>query len=700
MATHGDNDVEEYESDPDEIKRSLGMRRREASSDDDEEDESRTDRRAAAIRSDESDGQGGAADYGEDDDDFEEVEEEIYDEVDQERHNSEGERVDGYKVNGTNELGRSEVVGDDEGSNNGEGRAPEAGEEEKKENEPYAVPTAGAFYMHDDRFRAKGNLRPSRRTQGGRSLWESKEDTKWGHDKFEEVNTHERKYDEGRRGTPRGRYRARGRNRDSDRSYPRENRGSDRSFPRENRDSDRSHLRENRYSDRSHPRENKSRDFNHNENQNQTSKGFRGRGPRRYDPSMKNTSQAPPTHNKQSRKSLEKTSHTNSGRAFSTAKNVNTGPTPSANQVFASSLSSASPPFYPSGSSNNKDVAFTQKRDVHVHSGGGGGRNSRPSGTDESSLGSQANASSRGKNIVDSIGMDKLYGNDSYQGTHPRSQGRGVAAGGQVTAYRPVAPQMQGNRHSSHSEYQPVQRNSAQNQVQSSVQAPPKQLGQRSPPKTATSTNSYEHVEMIESLSELSISKGGKGKGSVVQGNGRGSFMYGGTQVMGSTGNMAVGRGGDQNFPTFLPMMQFGGAQHPGGIGVPAVGMAFPGYVGGGGNSEMTWLPVLTGAGGPYSPYFSMDALNNPRPSAPASSTGSSSKENITNEPNNEWKASQRHEQPVTEEPGQRQNKQTRRDELRPVKPGHKLSKPLKVVFMYDKHLVMLLQQHEKAIVA
>ena len=39
--------------------------------------------------------------------------------------------------------------------------------------------------------------------------------------------------------------------------------------------------------------------------------------------------------------------------------------------------------------------------------------------------------------------------------------------------------------------------------------------------------------------------------------------------------------------------MQFGG-QHPGGgIGVPAVGMAFPGYVAnpqlGLGNSEMTW---------------------------------------------------------------------------------------------------------------
>lgn len=38
--------------------------------------------------------------------------------------------------------------------------------------------------------------------------------------------------------------------------------------------------------------------------------------------------------------------------------------------------------------------------------------------------------------------------------------------------------------------------------------------------------------------------------------------------------------------------MPFGG-QHPGGMGLPALGMAFPGYVGqpqaGMGNSEMTW---------------------------------------------------------------------------------------------------------------
>lgn len=35
-----------------------------------------------------------------------------------------------------------------------------------------------------------------RRTHGGRKLWESKDDRKWGHDKFEEMTSQERHYDE------------------------------------------------------------------------------------------------------------------------------------------------------------------------------------------------------------------------------------------------------------------------------------------------------------------------------------------------------------------------------------------------------------------------------------------------------------------------------------------------------------------------
>lgn len=35
-----------------------------------------------------------------------------------------------------------------------------------------------------------------RRTLGGRKLWESKDDKKWGHDKFEEMTMEESHYDE------------------------------------------------------------------------------------------------------------------------------------------------------------------------------------------------------------------------------------------------------------------------------------------------------------------------------------------------------------------------------------------------------------------------------------------------------------------------------------------------------------------------
>ena len=37
---------------------------------------------------------------------------------------------------------------------------------------------------------------PNRRTHGGRKLWESKDDRKWGHDKFEEMSLHERHHEE------------------------------------------------------------------------------------------------------------------------------------------------------------------------------------------------------------------------------------------------------------------------------------------------------------------------------------------------------------------------------------------------------------------------------------------------------------------------------------------------------------------------
>ncbi|KAK9282022.1 hypothetical protein L1049_004933 [Liquidambar formosana] len=700
MAAVGEEETE-YESDPEEAKLSLAMRRREASDDEEEggrreEGPRRIDSRVGIGSDEESDGQGGAAEYDDEELEVEDEEEEIEDEVEDEGVEEEeevdvvGEDEEGYEEKGGEGVGEgggggaveAVVVKEAEGERRGSvgeaeaedvrdgDQVEEEEEEEKKENEPFAVPTAGAFYMHDDRFRDNAGGR-HRRTPGGRKLWESKDDRKWGHDKFEEMTLQERHYEEGRRNS-KNNYRGRGKNRGMDRGYVRGNRS-------------------------------KAYNNNNNNNQNQAPKGVRGRGSRRYEPPAKNRNEILPAQTKQSGKSLEKNSHTSSGRAFAPTSNIASDPVPARKNGFGSSLSSASPPFYPSGSSN-KDSALTQKRDVQV---GNANKNLRPSVIDESFSMPQSNALLRGKNIVDSVGMDKLYIDDSIsqaagkpstnlqlppsgssfintvQIPQSRAQGRGLGFSGQMP-FQTTPPHNQVNRVSPTPQIHAVQRSPpVQSRVQPSLQASSAQpLGQRlgngsqasSPPKAALSIKSFESGEM-ESPPESSKSKTalvGKGKGSV-QGSGRGSFLYNGAQVMGATGNMGGGHG-DQNFPgtpAFLPVMQFGG-QHPGGIGVPAVGMAFPGYVAqpqlGLGNSEMTWLPVLAGAAGALgatycSPYFPVDGSYHARPSGQTSSTGSSSKENNTSKPSNEWKPSQRPEL-VGEEFGQRQNKPRRYSEM------------------------------------
>lgn len=685
MATAVGEDETEYESDPEEAKLSLAMRRREASDDEEEEEEEeeeriddrvrRIDRREVIDSDGESDGQGGAADYDEEELEVEdeEEEEEIGDEevegVEEERH--EAKDHEGGRVDGSGMVEVVPMVKEAEGMRReSAGEAAETDDvqveneagEEKKENEPFSVPTAGAFYMHDDRFRDNAAGR-HRRTFNGRKLWESKDDRKWGHDKFEEMTMQERHYDEGRRGS-RGNYRGRGKNR-----------GTDRGFVRGG---------------------NRPKAYNNGNNQNQAPKTVRGRGPRRYEPPNTNRSEAPPTQNKHSGKFLEKASHTSSGRVFTPTSNIESDTAPARKNVIASSLNSASPPFYPSGASN-KEVTLAPK---HVQAGNTN-KNLRPSVMDESFSMPQSNPLLRGKNVVGSVGMDKLYIDDTNspavgkpsanlqlppsgsfinaaQTPHSRAQGRGFS--GQLP-FQPAALHNQANRSTPTVQLHAVQRSShAQSRVQPPLQASAQPMGQRtgngsqasSPPGTALSINSFESGEM-DSPPESSKSKTalvGKGKGSV-QGNGRGSFLYNGAQVIGSAGNMSVGRG-DQNFPggpAFLPVMQFGG-QHPGGMGVPAVGMAFPGYVGqpqGMGNSEMTWLPVLAGAAGALgatycSPYITVDGAYHARPSGQTSSSGSSSKE-ITDKASNDWKPSQRPEL-VGDEFGQRQNKPRRYSEM------------------------------------
>ncbi|XP_020964095.1 protein CASC3 [Arachis ipaensis] len=681
MGSGGEEDVE-YESDPEESKRALGMRRRVEASDDEGDAEAEAELEAEAkgadrrvICSDVSDGEGGVADYDEEEEeeelDEEEAEEEELDEEEEEDEVYEEERGidEGGGVNGSVAMPKGSD-GADEKPHLEEEDEEEGGEsgnkddEEKKENEPFAVPTAGVFYMHDDRFRDNAGAR-HRRMRGGRRLWESKDDRKWGHDKYEEITSQERHYKEGRK-LSRGNYRGgRGKSRGVGRGgYARGNR----------------------------------KGYENSGNQTQVPKAVvRGRGPRRYEPAMKNGDQTSQMQNRQSSsKPFEKTSHTSSGRTAGSTSNYESDPVPAAKKQVSSNLNYASPPFYPSGSSN-KEMNLASKRDVQT---GSTSRSGRPGVVEEGVSVQQNNSLLRGKNVVDTtIGMDKLYieesinpsvgkslnsmhavppgssGVNASQSSHSRAPLRGGAIPVQMN-FQPAIAHNQVNKFAPTQHQSTVQRNHAPARIPTTLQASAPQIGQRpgtgsqasSPPKTSVAISSLDSGE-IDATSESGKSKGalvGKGRGGS-QGSGRGSFVYGG--AMGAAGNMG-GNHGDPNFPAFLPVMQFGG-QHPGGIGVPAVGMAFPGYVAqpnGLGNSEMTWLPVLAGAAGALGatycpPYLTVDGAYHGRQSGQASATATSSKETDANKASSEWKPPQRAE-PVNDEFGQRQNKPRRYSEM------------------------------------
>ncbi|CAL0322026.1 unnamed protein product [Lupinus luteus] len=638
----------EYESDPEDAKRSLAMRRRREASDDEEtegEDDDGRDNNSdpRVIHSDDSEGEGGIADY---DDEEEELEEEEEDEgVEEGVYEERVVEEEGGVLNGALVLAKdSDAIGvntplEEENSENKDG-------EEKKENEPFAVPTAGAFYMHDDRFRDNAGAR-NRRMNGGGRLWESKDERKWGHDKFEEITLQERPYREGRRSS-RGNFRG--------------GHGKNRAIGRGG------HVRGDR------------REYSNNGSQGQVPKGaVRGRGPRRYEPANKKSNDpASQMQNKQSSKPLEKTSIVSSGRTLAPTSSSESDPAPARKQV-SSNLNYASPPFYPSGSSN-KDINLTTKGDVQT---GTTSRSFRP--INESFSVEQNNASLRGKNVVDSVSMDKLYVDESVNAsvrkpvnnlhmtppgasgvnashsTHVKAPGRGGPIPVQMN-YQPATSHSRANKIVP-TQFQAIQRTSAPGRTSTFVQAPASQLGHRPGSESQASSPTKTDSEELDTTSESGKSKGalvGKGRGAS-QSNGRG-LVYGGPM-----GNMGGGSHGDQNFPAFLPVMQFGG-QHPGGIGVPAVGMAFPGYVQpqhGLGSSEMTWLPVLAGAAGALGasycpPYLTVDGAYHARQSGQTSATGTASKENNAN---NELKTPPRPE-PVSDEFGQRQNKPRRYSEM------------------------------------
>ncbi|XP_010473002.1 PREDICTED: uncharacterized protein LOC104752533 isoform X2 [Camelina sativa] len=557
----------DYESDPEELNRSLATRRRVAS--DDEDDALNHNLVANPIDSDLSDDQQSAfldSDHdlvdGEDDSseaDFAQLDDDVEFVPDHDNTLAAADGTEDSAVSATDLVDGLE----------------------QKKKEPFAVPTAGAFYMHDDRFQEL-DAASNRRMRGGRRLWQSRDESKWGHDKYEELNTQEKQFD---RRTSRGRVRGRGQGRGQERGY---SRGTN------------------------------SKPFTGtgNGHQNQFPKAVtRGRGPRRYEVALKNGNQAPSVETKQSQNSFVKVSHANSGRPPTETPSLETEAIQAKKNVLASSLNSASPPFYPSGSSSN-----LAQKDLQIGIGG---------------LHINQNPTPSGKKFGNTKSSSSWV--RTAQPSQTTIHGREAPPPGKVLYQQ--SPN-QGDKVSSLMHIQGMPKGNDQSYTQPPGQAfdqhsAVNSLLPSSPPKTGSSKNQYISGG-IESAAETGALVA-KGKGSL-QPSGRGSFMYGGTQFMGTVGTMAAGHG-NSNFPAFLPVMQFGG-QHG---GVPTFGMALPGYVQpehGTGNPEMTWLPILPGPGalgGSYCPpYAAIDGSYQAHKPMLPSSAGSSSQENSSNNPNDE----------------------------------------------------------------
>ncbi|KAK1665421.1 hypothetical protein QYE76_053580 [Lolium multiflorum] len=637
---------EEYVSDPDDALPE--MRRREASDDEGSEDPPR-----ARIDPDhDHDGQGAPEDYeGEVEDD-----DEYYDDLLEEEEAAEGleeeEEYDGRAVPpkevaaGQGEEGDKAVV---------EGE--EAEGEEKKEQEPFAVPTSGAFYMHDDRFAENGRGGGGRRRMlGGRKLWDAKDDQAWVHDRFEEMNVHDRfdeRYED-KRGS-RGRFRGRG-------------------SGGRTRGTARGSSRGGRYRSYHEDSENQ----NLGDSQNRPQRVVRGRGPRRYDAIAKNTREVVGYQRKQPARSREPAAHSALDREAGQISNAHSDAVPAKKNVVNSSLNSASPPFYPSGASNH---AGAQRRDMQA----GGSNNMKL----------QSGPIVRGRGTTDYGGRDRFHAEGHVRPSPSRTAGAssnssGFSASSVNAGQSPTARAQGGNSSigvSSHnqptSSFHQTSRTSAQQQNHTSVmhqksgqvptqpatRIPTQQLSHRNNPSPtaqhlpARSTESGENGSYPSSNQSKTISSEVEKTNKEM---GRGSFMYGGAQIIGSAGAAGLAQGDQNNFPgtpALLPVMQFAG-QHPGGLGV---GMALPGYVAqqqlGMGNNEMAWLPLLAGAagafGGSYPPYITLDPSFYSRSSGQTSSSIPSREASV-----NKGAKSPPENDIVTEELDQRQNKPRRYSEM------------------------------------
>ncbi|XP_006646061.1 protein MLN51 homolog [Oryza brachyantha] len=648
-AETGDEDEEEYVSDPDDAPLPA-MRRREASDDEGSEE----GRRIGSDREDD-DGQGAAEAY--EDEAYEDDDEEYYDDLGEEVGEGFEEEYDG-RAEPPKEVASAQ--GEEGEKVEGEGAEAEGDGEEKKEHEPFAVPTSGAFYMHDDRFQEENRGR-RRRMFGGRKLWDAKDDQAWVHDRFEEMNLQEERYEDKR--MSRGRFRGRG--------GGGRTRGTGRGF-----------ARGGRY-------RGYNEDINNNNNQNRPQKVVRGRGPRRYEAVAKNNRDVVGFQRKQPARSRESAANASAARESGQTLNVQSETVPLKKNIVNSSLNSASPPFYPSGASNPDFSVAAQRRD-NIQAGGS--NKIFPSSVrGDDNLKVQSGPSVRGRTTMDYGARDRYQHADGPVRQSPRNGGTSLNSSGFAASSvnHGQSPRAQGgngipsNNQSTSSVHQhsrvpisqqshtsAVHQKSGQVQTQSAMRIPTQQLNHCTGNPSTTQHQPVRSTESGENglypSSNKSNAPSGAGKTNN-QETGRSSFMYGGAQVIGAAGAVGLPQG-EQNFPgtpALLPVMQFG-SQHPGGLGVPTVGMALPGYVAqqqmGMGNNEMTWLPLLTGAagafGGSYSPYIALDPSFYSRSSGQTSSSVPS-RESIPNKG-----ASPPRNDIVNEELDHRQNKPRRYSEM------------------------------------
>ncbi|KXG22406.1 hypothetical protein SORBI_3009G210500 [Sorghum bicolor] len=368
----------------------------------------------------------------------------------------------------------------------------------------------------------------------------------------------------------------------------------------------------------------------------------RGRGSKRYQPRLKSTTDVSSEQNTKSQSLEDTSSNANLGKDQTQGSNLRLEQVLPVKQTVASSLNSASPPFYPARSSN-QEFPVGQGGNAQLSNNLLRGKAFVPSvgnvgaamnGMNRPAL-LPAASSSNGPFPLATNQVNRDYG----QPAHPIVQQNPVQSPPRMPA------QMFGARFSNSSKISPAQPTSTISGDDAEISSP-------------SGSNKYD--------SRLTVKGQPDDKGE------ERAFLYGGAHALGATGAMGITLG-DQNFhgtPALLPVMQFGG-QRPVGRGVPSIGMALPGFVSqqqlGLNNSEMTWLPILAGASGslgaPYgSPYVAVDGSYYSRPSEQASSSVSIREPSANNA--SSLLKSQEITEVASDERTQRQNKPRRYSEM------------------------------------